>query len=217
MPGIDSLFFCLCVGSLLTESLTMVPVLTQHNVTINCSLNTENVYWYMQPAGKAPLAILRSFADISDVALDFSDFKGKYVLQSHGRLLIQNATDEDCVVFYCAVMKEESLIFSSGIRLNISDTCPGHQNELLDFRLSQCNRLNSHLFIGSIILNGILIVALIVLTKKFSSQWYKPVKKLEPVEDEPLYSVIQIPRQQNPMTNTTKMISTYALLQHPAA
>uniref|UniRef100_A0A8C9TW75 Ig-like domain-containing protein n=2 Tax=Scleropages formosus TaxID=113540 RepID=A0A8C9TW75_SCLFO len=203
MPRISSLYLCMYVCSLVTESLTMAPVRPGHNVTINCSLSTENIYWYVQQPGMAPLAVLRSFADVSHEAIYFNDFKGKFVLQTHGRLLIQNVTRQDCMVFYCAVTSNESLVFSNGIKLNIDDMCP--ERQLSTFSL----------FIASVVSNCILIITVIVLAKKLSPHRYKPVRKLEPVRDEALYSVVQIPGQGNE-TNTTKLItSTYAVLQHP--
>ncbi|CDQ85319.1 unnamed protein product [Oncorhynchus mykiss] len=108
------LFIC-CRGA---DGLTETLVELGQNTTINCSLNIESAYWYIQHQPQPPLAILRSFTSRSPDAFYYNkNYRQKYSLETGHRLLIQNVTVDDCGVFYCAKKEDQSLLFSNGTRL----------------------------------------------------------------------------------------------------
>ncbi|CAB1327692.1 unnamed protein product, partial [Coregonus sp. 'balchen'] len=129
----DGLFICCWGAGGLTETLVELG----QNATINCSLNIESAYWYIQHQPQPPLAILRSFTSSRPAAFYYNNhFKQKYSLLTEYRLFIQNVTVDDCGVFYCAKKEEGRLIFSNGTRLMITDK-PDIQLSKPDIQLSK--------------------------------------------------------------------------------
>jgi hypothetical protein len=97
------------------------------NTTINCSLNIESAYWYIQHQPQPPQAILHSFTSRSPAAFYYNkNYRQKYSLLTGHRLLIQNVTVDDCGVYYCAKKEDQSLLFSSGTRLMTAGKCTFH-------------------------------------------------------------------------------------------
>uniref|UniRef100_A0A8C8HK26 Immunoglobulin domain-containing protein n=1 Tax=Oncorhynchus tshawytscha TaxID=74940 RepID=A0A8C8HK26_ONCTS len=118
-----SLFICRRGADGLTETLVELG----QNTTINCSLNIESAYWYIQHQPQPPQAILHSFTSRSPAAFYYNTtFRQKYSLETGHRLLIHNVTVDDCGVYYCAKKEDQSLLFSNGTRLMTAGKCTFH-------------------------------------------------------------------------------------------
>uniref|UniRef100_A0A4W5RBY4 Immunoglobulin domain-containing protein n=1 Tax=Hucho hucho TaxID=62062 RepID=A0A4W5RBY4_9TELE len=121
------------VGHLLWKTIVLLLhtlVELGQNATINCSLNIESAYWYIQHHPQPPLAILRSFTSSSLVAFYYNNnYRQKYSIETGNRLLIQNVTVDDCGVFYCAKEENDSLLFSNGTRLMTTEVYVDYPNQ----------------------------------------------------------------------------------------
>uniref|UniRef100_A0A4W5QJJ1 Ig-like domain-containing protein n=1 Tax=Hucho hucho TaxID=62062 RepID=A0A4W5QJJ1_9TELE len=191
------LFICCRGANGLTETLVELG----QNATINCSLNIESAYWYIQHQPQPPLAILRSFTSSSPVAFYYNNnYRQKYSLETGARLLIQNVTVDDCGVFYCAKKEEGRLIFSNGTRLMTTDVYVDYPNQT-NKTSSYPNQTSSYpnqtsiypnqtsiyrsswenclLFVYSV-LNVILMVMILVLILTLPCQNRNPPSKLTP-------------------------------------
>ncbi|KAM9396911.1 uncharacterized protein ACWYII_032464 isoform 2-T2 [Salvelinus alpinus] len=128
---------CLIICCRGADGLTETLVELGQNATINCSLNIESAYWYIQHQPQPPLAILRSFTSSSPAAFYYNNnYRQKYSLETGNRLFMQNVTVDDCGVFYCAKKEESRLIFSNGTRLMTADK-PDIQLSKPDIQLSK--------------------------------------------------------------------------------
>ncbi|XP_055786171.1 uncharacterized protein LOC129859936 [Salvelinus fontinalis] len=121
---------CLIICCRGADGLTETLVELGQNTTINCSLNIESAYWYIQHQPQSPLAILRSFTSSSPAAFYYNNnYRHKYSLETGNSLFIQNVTVDDCGVFYCAKKEEGRLIFSNGTRLMTADVYADYPNQ----------------------------------------------------------------------------------------
>ncbi|XP_029596389.1 uncharacterized protein LOC115179168 isoform X2 [Salmo trutta] len=125
---------CLIICCRGADGLTGTLVELGQNATINCSLNIESAYWYIQHQPQPPLAILRSFSNSSPAAFYYNkNYRQKYSLETGNRLFIQNVTVDDCGVFYCAKKEEGRLIFSNGARLMTADVYADYPNQTTSY------------------------------------------------------------------------------------
>lgn len=151
---------CLIICCRGADGLTGTLVELGQNTTINCSLNIESAYWYIQHQPQPPLAILRSFSNSSPAAFYYNkNYRQKYSLETGNRLFIQNVTVDDCGVFYCAKKEEQSLLFSNGTRLMTTDY-PSQQSNC---RSSWENCLLSIYSVLNIILIVMILVHIVAL------------------------------------------------------
>ncbi|XP_038854318.1 uncharacterized protein LOC120051490 isoform X4 [Salvelinus namaycush] len=121
---------CLIICCLGADGLTETLVELGQNTIINCSINIESAYWYIQHQPQPPLAILRSFTSSSPAAFYYNNnYRQKYSLETGNSLFIQNVTVDDCGVFYCAKKEEGRLIFSNGTRLMTADVYADYPNQ----------------------------------------------------------------------------------------
>ncbi|KAI7790901.1 hypothetical protein IRJ41_003970 [Triplophysa rosa] len=98
-----------------TEALDQLTDLGQ-NVTINCDLDANEVYWILLKQSDSPTVILRSF---SKSAHYFNKtLKNKYSVQSKHRLVIYNVTVDELGVYYC-MNTDTPPKLSHSTRLNI--------------------------------------------------------------------------------------------------
>ncbi len=69
------------------------------NVTINCDLDENEVYWILLKTADPPTVILRSFSTSSFYPNKL--FRNKYSVQFKHRLVINNVTVDELGVYYC--------------------------------------------------------------------------------------------------------------------
>lgn len=117
MCKLPDLFLGLLICCRGADGLTETLVELGQNTTINCSLNIESAYWYIQHQPQPPLAILHSFTSNSPAAFYYNNnYRQTYSLETGNRLFIHNVTVDNCGVYYCAKKEDQSLLFSNGTR-----------------------------------------------------------------------------------------------------
>ncbi|KAI7791505.1 hypothetical protein IRJ41_020062, partial [Triplophysa rosa] len=99
------------------ETLDQLTDLGQ-NVTINCDLDDEDVYWILFKQSDSPTVILRSFSNPTTAFYFNETFENKYSVQSKHRLVIYNVTVDELGVYYC-MNKDTPPKLSHSTRLNI--------------------------------------------------------------------------------------------------
>ena len=71
------------------------------NVTINCDLDENEVYWILLKTPDPPTLILRSFPTPISPFYTNKTFRKKYSVQFKHRLVINNVTADELGVYYC--------------------------------------------------------------------------------------------------------------------
>ncbi len=70
------------------------------NVSINCDLDENEVYWILLKTADPPTVILRSFSTPSPHYYN-KTFRKKYSVQFKHHLVINNVTADELGVYYC--------------------------------------------------------------------------------------------------------------------
>ena len=71
------------------------------NVTINCDLDENEVYWILLKTPDPPTVILRSTSNPTAPFYSNKTFRKKYSLQFNHNLVINNVTADELGVYYC--------------------------------------------------------------------------------------------------------------------
>jgi len=71
------------------------------NVTINCDLDENEVYWILLKTPDPPTVILRSFPTPISPFYSNNTFRKKYSVIFKHRLVINNVTADELGVYYC--------------------------------------------------------------------------------------------------------------------
>ncbi len=71
------------------------------NVTINCDLDENEVYWILLKTADPPTVILRSMSTTTSPFYHNKSFIKKYSVQFKHRLVINNVTADELGVYYC--------------------------------------------------------------------------------------------------------------------
>ncbi len=71
------------------------------NVSINCDLDENEVYWILLKTADPPTVILRSFPTPISPHFYYNTFRKKYSVQFKHRLVINNVTADELGVYYC--------------------------------------------------------------------------------------------------------------------
>jgi len=71
------------------------------NVTINCDLDENEVYWILLKTPDPPTVILRSTSNPTAPFYSNKTFRKKYSLQFNHHLVINNVTADELGVYYC--------------------------------------------------------------------------------------------------------------------
>ncbi len=71
------------------------------NVSINCDLDENEVYWILLKTADPPTVILRSFSTTTSHFYFNKTFRKKYSVQFKHRLFINNVTADELGVYYC--------------------------------------------------------------------------------------------------------------------
>ncbi|XP_056615069.1 uncharacterized protein LOC130430118 isoform X1 [Triplophysa dalaica] len=189
------------------------------NVTINCDLHEEEVYWFFLKLPGPPVMILRTF---SSPFYYNERFINKYSVQSKHHLFINNVTHDELGVYYCMNPENKSKEFSNGTRLHI--------NKTISATNSDGKKPTQWLVIMSGLMNGVLLIVVIGLLKVFvcgsrgtrqdsepSSDDLQPapVMDLEQDSGQTEYAEVHLPTQPSCPTpfKPIHLNSTYALVQ----
>ncbi|XP_056157467.1 uncharacterized protein LOC130131708 [Lampris incognitus] len=159
LPGPSLGFCCLTFAFLLgvksEEDIVKVRVNLGDSVNLTCSLDAENILWYMELNGQLRVTILRTF---NKKATEFTSpvyrSKEKYSVRHGNGLVIHNVTASDCWVYYCAWREKNTTLFKDAFRLipagppaEAAEGCHQH------FRFRQ----NDYVVIALSVLSGLLI------------------------------------------------------------
>lgn len=106
------------------ENLTEVRVKLGQNVTINCSLDSSDIYWYVEIHNQLRACIVRMFGNGPDEK-QYYICTTKYAAVEK-RLEITNITADDCRLYFCARKKKGIIQFKDSILL-----VPGKSHSVL--------------------------------------------------------------------------------------
>ncbi|XP_067359065.1 uncharacterized protein [Channa argus] len=194
------LVFLVCAEA---QNVTEVKVELGQNVTLNCSGDNSDMYWYMEIHSQFKGGISRTFDEDPVTTKYFvSTFRPKY--SAFGKsLLISNITADDCRLYFCGRKINGSIQFMDTFSL-VSDVPVGPPNNS-----SEENDNNQHLHLlihqykftlyGSFVLNFLLVTgllcSLIWLKKKknCSRQVTHPSPNNTGTLDSQQYAEIQFP------------------------
>ncbi|XP_005932774.1 uncharacterized protein LOC102305712 isoform X1 [Haplochromis burtoni] len=130
------------------ENMTEVRGELGTNVTLTCSNQTSDTYWYMEIYSQFRAGIGRSFSS-ADSTYYSPDFETKFSILGN-KLVIKNFTTEDCRLYFCAIKRGGSVQFVESFSL-VSDICPTPDPE--------CGVLHRQTFlVSSVILNFVLFL-----------------------------------------------------------
>lgn len=98
------------------QNLTEVRVELGQRVLLNCSVNTSDIYWYMEIHGRLRVCILRTFSFGSGSKVYISP-GGKYASVKTNSLQVENITAEDCRLYFCARRLNDKVVFEEVFRI----------------------------------------------------------------------------------------------------
>ncbi|KAG7233704.1 hypothetical protein INR49_006685, partial [Caranx melampygus] len=138
------------------EKMTEVKVKVGDNVTLTCSDNTSNMYWYVQIHGNIRGFIGRTFSGRQEPSYCSPSSMSKYQLRED-TLVITNTTAEDCRLYTCAKKVNSVIVDMSTFHL-VSDV-----PSLLSCNDSQTAQhwttwLSDYVIYGSLTLNAVFIL-----------------------------------------------------------
>ncbi|XP_071397127.1 uncharacterized protein [Centroberyx affinis] len=155
--------FLICVEA---ENLTEVQAALGHNATLNCSLQVENIHWYVQLKGQLRVPILRTFTKKTGDAAYCPDnykFETKYAALKGNRFMIKNVTADDYRIYFCAHKETGSLRFGDTFRLVSAGGFAPPGNESRQQQKSSPFWQSEPFVFISVALNAVFIPATIVL------------------------------------------------------
>ncbi|XP_044201153.1 uncharacterized protein LOC122976638 [Thunnus albacares] len=111
------------------ENVTEVKAELGQNVTLNCSVEVSDIYWYMEIHNQFRVQILRTFGKTDDNP-HYCDpeFKTKYSVLEN-RLVITNVTAEDFRRYFCAQNKNGRIRFEGTISLVSDSITPSNDSK----------------------------------------------------------------------------------------
>ncbi|XP_056256009.1 uncharacterized protein LOC130184179 isoform X3 [Seriola aureovittata] len=190
------------------ENVTEVEVKLGHNITLSCSTDISNIYWYMQIYGQLSVFIGRTFSGNHEHNYCSPSLKTKYSLREN-TLVITNVTAGDCRFYFCAKKIRSNISYVDTFRLvsdvpptpPTNDSQPDQHQEQHNWTIWQSN----YVMYGSLTLNAFFILvtiglafALLCLKKKKKKRKKQKQKEKDynhQVNDSSLliYENIQIP------------------------
>ncbi|XP_016119209.1 uncharacterized protein [Sinocyclocheilus grahami] len=138
------------------------------NVSINCDLDENDVYWILLKPADTPTVILQTFSTQTPPFYPNKAFRKKYSVQFKHRLVINNVTADELGVYYC-MNTETPPKLSNSTRIYFNEStqlteCHNHTvYEFIDQNQTQWQIIS----IISALMNGLLIIVLIGLLKVF--------------------------------------------------
>ncbi|XP_038550980.1 uncharacterized protein LOC119884727 isoform X1 [Micropterus salmoides] len=222
--------FLLCAEA---ENLTEVKGQLGHSVTLNCSWNASDVYWYMEMHSQVRVPVARSFGkDAENSQYCFENtLKTKYQALEN-RLVITNITSEDHRLYICAVKIQGNISFKDAFRLVSADvptvvpTVTLSTNSEANNHQQPASRTmwqNESVVYSSLALN-VLLVSLVIGLVCTSLRWQKrncncQVNEPSPFTPEtletPQYEEIQLSTYRDPLPVSPPLECIYAKAQLP--
>uniref|UniRef100_UPI0037E7ECD5 uncharacterized protein n=1 Tax=Semicossyphus pulcher TaxID=241346 RepID=UPI0037E7ECD5 len=144
------------------QNSTEVRVELGQNVTLNCSLDIPDIYWYMEIHSSVKVCIIRTFSGVP--ILQVSAPAHKYNSKQGNRLQISNVTAEDYRLYSCASKLQGSIRYKDTFHLRPVTLKPP-PSPLTDEQTSQqhtCRLCQDELVVySSFTLNALLLLLLL--------------------------------------------------------
>ncbi|TRZ03359.1 hypothetical protein DNTS_025377 [Danionella cerebrum] len=133
-----SLQLHLCVLLCCQAAVSDISTLLGSDVSMNCDLEENEVFWIVLKSPDPPTQILASFSSEEESPHYFNkSFRRKYSVQFKHRLVINNISADELGVYFCmSTSFPPKFSNSSRIYLNITDTselCSAHIETSLEF------------------------------------------------------------------------------------
>ncbi|XP_042260222.1 uncharacterized protein LOC121891721 isoform X1 [Thunnus maccoyii] len=151
------------------ENVTEVKAELGQNVTLTCSVEVSDIYWYMEIHNQLRVQILRTFGKTDDnPSYCDPEFKTKYSVLEN-RLVITNVTAEDFRCYFCAKKQNDCIHFEGTISLVSDSITPSNVSKTNNNqqRIQGIWQSQTILF-SSFALNGLLV--LLVIEQKYRLQ-----------------------------------------------
>ncbi|XP_056125761.1 uncharacterized protein LOC130103538 [Rhinichthys klamathensis goyatoka] len=165
------LYVLICCRAAVSDQLTDVG----SNVTINCDLDENEVYWILLKTPDPPTVILRSFPTPKSPFYTNNAFRNKYSVIFKHRLVINNVTADELGVYYCMktgtppkLSNSTRLHFNKSTEVTecYNNTIECHNQKAVEF-IDQNHTQWQIIIIISGLMNGLLLIVLIGLVKFF--------------------------------------------------
>ncbi|KAL1251567.1 hypothetical protein QQF64_019363 [Cirrhinus molitorella] len=179
MRKVQLLLFYLLLVCQTTESLIDKLVKLGQNVTLDCLIGENDIYWVFQKPSDSVVSILRTFTlNTTTHKLYDKRFRDKYSSLTLSRLFITNVTIDELGIYYCA-KSDDTLLLSDGIRLEITAAQDQNETELN-------NQTQQTLIVFYVILSIVLFSAVIGLFQIYLKQLKACQKRHQQCQDEEL-------------------------------
>ncbi|XP_016420279.1 uncharacterized protein LOC107749630 [Sinocyclocheilus rhinocerous] len=217
------LYVLMCCQAAVSDLLTDLGA----NVTINCDLDENDVYWILLKTSDPPTVILRSFSTPISPFYFNKTFRNKYSVQFKHRLVINNVTADELGVYYCMNTRTPPKL-SNSTRLYFNESTQlteCHNHTALEF-IDQNQTQWEIIIIISALMNGLLLIVLIGLVKVFvvgnrrsaeQSQLNTDLQQMqvmEPHQDQLHYATVDFSKLRKNI-RSSQINSTYAALNLP--
>ncbi|MEQ2166927.1 hypothetical protein GOODEAATRI_033545, partial [Goodea atripinnis] len=97
------------------QDVTEVKAELGQNLTLTCSFNLADIYWYMEVHHKLRASIGRSYSPTSS-SFSSPDFDSKYLI-SENRLVVKDVSAEDFRRYVCGSKVNGSIVYRDTFRL----------------------------------------------------------------------------------------------------
>ncbi|XP_042260223.1 uncharacterized protein LOC121891721 isoform X2 [Thunnus maccoyii] len=183
------------------ENVTEVKAELGQNVTLTCSVEVSDIYWYMEIHNQLRVQILRTFGKTDDnPSYCDPEFKTKYSVLEN-RLVITNVTAEDFRCYFCAKKQNDCIHFEGTISLVSDSITPSNVSKTNNNqqRIQGIWQSQTILF-SSFALNGLLVLLVIGLcltslypkSKKSKCQVNEPSSPTSGNPEAPQYEEIEL-------------------------
>ncbi|KAK7127093.1 hypothetical protein R3I94_018319 [Phoxinus phoxinus] len=166
------LYVLICCRAAVSDQLTD----SGSDVTINCDLEENEVYWILLKTPDPPTVILRSFpTPISPLYLN-NAFRKKYSVIFKHNLVINNVTADELGVYYCMKTGTPPKL-SNSTRLHFTEPTPlteCHNHTAVEF-IDQNQTQWQIMIIISGLMNGLLLIALIAFAVRKTERLEKNI------------------------------------------
>ncbi|KAI2644358.1 Ig kappa chain V19-17 [Labeo rohita] len=154
-----------------------LPTALGSNVSINCDLDEDEVYWILLKTPDPPTVILRSFSTPISHFFFNKTLTNKYSVQFKHHLVINNVTADELGVYYCMNTRTPPKL-SNSTRLYFNEStqlteCHNHTAKIIDQNSTEVNCTDQNqtqlksIIITSALMNGLLVIVVIGLVKVF--------------------------------------------------
>ncbi|XP_016109401.1 uncharacterized protein [Sinocyclocheilus grahami] len=199
------------------------------NVSINCDLDENEVYWILLKTADPPTVILQSFSTSS--FYPNKSFRKKYSVQFKHRLVINNVTADELGVYYCMntrtppkLSNSTRIYFTESTKLTAVTECHNHTvTEYIEQNQTQWKIII--IIFG--LMNGLLVIVVVGLVKVFvvgnrrsaeqSEQLNADLQQMqvmEPHQDQLHYATVDFSKLRRNI-RSSQINSTYAALNLP--